>query len=263
MSSNKYTPEEIFNMVMDYIDECIADNQMSSTDVREIMWKDTGIPFSDFNVILKTLNYTYPSLTKYISARRAYLALAHAVKNPGQSMESIANFFGYSGNSVFSREIKNHFNLMPKEARKQNYIPPDNKLSFTNHAEEASSKKSNKEENNMEEKIYEAFKESRIDYYIHLMESIDDTYNVLDGNSIHLISQLADMYDVSVYDLGSAISNTIFDLKTSQELSPKVEHCMDLGITSKEELDELCEFYDCKYYELNDFLVDNYRESKH
>lgn len=258
--SSKYTPEAIFNMVMDYIDECITDYQMSSADISDKMLESTGIHSSEFNKILKNLNFTYPSLSKYIPARRAYLALDHTIKNPTQSIQSIANFFGYADSSIFSREVKKHFKITPSEARKQKYIPHDNKLSFTNHKE--STKNYIKEENNMNEDIYEALKDNRIDYYIQLMESINDTYNVLDGNSIHLISQLADMYDVSVCALSDAIADTIFDLKTSQELSPKVEHCMDLGITLKE-LNEVCEFYDCKYYELNDFLIDHYRELKH
>ena len=259
--SNKYSPEKIFNMVMDYIDECIF-QQMSTPDISKTMWKETGIHSSEFNTILRVLNYTYPSLSKYIPFRRACLALDHAIKNPNQSMQSIANFFGYADSSIFSREIKKHFGITPSDARKQKPDNNDNKLSFTNNEEEMS-KNYDKEEDNMKEGIYEALKESRIDYYIELIDNINDTYNLLDGNAIHLISQFADMYDVSVCDLGSAISNTIFDLKTSQEFSPKLEHCMDLGVTSEKELDEICEFYGCKYYELNDFLVNHYRKIKH
>lgn len=258
--SNKYISEKIFNMVMDYIDECIF-QQMSTPDISKTMWKEMGIHSSEFNIILKVLNYTYPSLSKYIPFRRAYLALDHAIKNPKQSMQSIANFFGYADLSIFSREIKKHFGVTPSDARKQKPDNKDNKLWFTDHEE--MSKNYDKEENNMNEDIYEALKESRIDYYIELIDNINDTYNLLDGNAIHLISQLADMYDVSVRDLGGAISNTIFDLKTSQEFSPKLEHCIDLGIASEKELDEICEFYSCKYYELNDFLVNHYRELKH
>ena len=44
-------------------------------------------------------------------------------------------------------------------------------------------------------------------------------------------------------------------------LSPKTEHAIDLGLQSEEELDKICSFYDCKYYDIDRIMVRLYKES--
>jgi hypothetical protein len=43
-------------------------------------------------------------------------------------------------------------------------------------------------------------------------------------------------------------------------LPPRVEKAIDCGISSDEELGKICDYYNCKYYDLDTFMVDAYRK---
>lgn len=43
-------------------------------------------------------------------------------------------------------------------------------------------------------------------------------------------------------------------------ISARIEKAIDCGISSEEELEKICEYYNCKYYELSETMVKEYRK---
>lgn len=76
------------------------------------------------------------------------------------------------------------------------------------------------------------------------------------------IAALADKLGVSVYRFMDGCFNLVIDAQSDPDyLSPEVETAIDLGISSSDELEQICRYYDCKYFELNSFMVDYYRQN--
>lgn len=46
------------------------------------------------------------------------------------------------------------------------------------------------------------------------------------------------------------------------DLSEQDEAAIELGIKSEEELEKICEYYQCKYYDLDEWMVEKYYENK-
>ncbi len=76
------------------------------------------------------------------------------------------------------------------------------------------------------------------------------------------IAALADKLGIPVYGFMNSCFDSIIDAQSDPEyLSPEVETAIDLGISSPSELEQICQYYDCKYYELNGFMMDYYRQN--
>lgn len=60
----------------------------------------------------------------------------------------------------------------------------------------------------------------------------------------------------------NACFDIIIDYKSALDyLEPELETAMDLGI-SKEEMKEICDYYNCKYYQLTRIMVTIYHKQK-
>jgi hypothetical protein len=82
-----------------------------------------------------------------------------------------------------------------------------------------------------------------------------------------LFITLAERIDVPAASLMEAC----FDLKIEKEdshigdwysLSEQDKVAIELGIKSEEELEKICEYYQCKYYDLDEWMVEKYYENK-
>ena len=43
-------------------------------------------------------------------------------------------------------------------------------------------------------------------------------------------------------------------------IPPDVEAAIDAGAESTEEMEKICEFFQCKYYDVDSFMVESYRK---
>ena len=76
------------------------------------------------------------------------------------------------------------------------------------------------------------------------------------------MAELAEKLGVSIYRFMDNCFDLVIDAQSDPEyLPPEVETAIDLGISSSSELEQICQYYDCKYFELNSFMVDYYRQN--
>ena len=265
----KYTPEKIFNTVMDFIDEEIM-AQATNSEITKNMVEETGITTTDFNKILKNLNYPYMSLALYISARRANLAIRYLLDNPNKSIQYVSDIFGYSEASAFSRDIRKKYKFSPTEARHNHITVPDNKMSFLSSEEKVYAEKpadapeptksSEKENDNMNDDIYAEMAEQRAEYLLDIMWDVNETRDYpLDMGTIEIICDLADRFDLPANMFCHDFSEKLFDLFTSdmEFERPSLETCKRLNI-EKEEMKKICKLFGCKHYELTQGVVELY-----
>lgn len=76
------------------------------------------------------------------------------------------------------------------------------------------------------------------------------------------IAGLAYELEIPVYILMNRCFDVIVDVQSNPDyLPPKIETAIDLGISSSSELEQICQYYDCKYFELNSFMVDYFHQN--
>ena len=76
------------------------------------------------------------------------------------------------------------------------------------------------------------------------------------------IADLADELEIPVYILMDRCFDVIVDVQSDPDyFPPKIETAIDLGISSSSELEQICQYYDCKYFEVNGFMVDYYHQN--
>lgn len=72
------------------------------------------------------------------------------------------------------------------------------------------------------------------------------------------MAALADKLGISVYRFIGSCFDSMIDAQSDPDyLFPEI----DLGISSSGELEQICQYYDCNYYELNSFMVSYYRQN--
>lgn len=76
------------------------------------------------------------------------------------------------------------------------------------------------------------------------------------------IANLANDLGIPVCTFMDSCFDLIIDVHSNPDyLPPKIETAIDLGISSSSELEEICKYYDCDYFELNSFMVNYYHEN--
>jgi hypothetical protein len=84
-----------------------------------------------------------------------------------------------------------------------------------------------------------------------------------DADTCYAISEVAERLEIPVEALIESCFDLMIDIHSSPDyLSPEVEAAVDCGISSESELKEICAYFDCKYYDLDSFMVNAYRTQK-
>lgn len=84
-----------------------------------------------------------------------------------------------------------------------------------------------------------------------------------DIDTSYTIADLAERLDVPVFALMEACFKLMAEVQADPHYFPnQVMAAMSLGIRSNEDLERICEHYACKYYELNEYMVERYYESR-
>ena len=79
-------------------------------------------------------------------------------------------------------------------------------------------------------------------------------------NTCHKIADLAEQLGIPFYALAEGCFNTMIDIRSAADfIEPDIEQAIDLGIGSYKELERICSYFECKYYELDSTMVDIYR----
>ena len=238
-----------FDIVMDYID---ANIHKDTEIIKKGIYRMIGYTSKTFGEFFSVL--TGISLHHYITVRKLYLAGQDLKFNTTRSIAEIALEYGYSEHSAFTRAIKTYFGCTPREIQKGETVLEDNKMNFSDFSQNTN-KKGILESWTAEECLND-YKMS----YIAEVETGSQQYG-LDLDVCYAIGDIAYQLGVPAYRL----IGKCFDLILEQQeapLSQEEEYAISCGIKSYEELQDICKYFQCEFYDLDKRMVDIYREQK-
>lgn len=241
-----------FDLVMDYIDENI--NRDTETIKRGII-DLIGINSNTFGHFFSVL--TGDKLGSYIRNRRLYYAAMELQNNSEKTIFDIALDYGYSDQSAFTRAFTTKYGFPPSDLRQKNvfYFLKNDKYRY----EDFDTQKINSRSNY----IWRQFE--RTGYLdglnLDFIENVEESRKKFgfDVDTGYAIADLAERLDVPVFALMEACFNLVEETKSEPDyFSNRIMAAIDLGIRSDSDLQKMCDYYSCEYYELNSFLVKEY-----
>ena len=241
-----------FDLVMDYIEENInLDFEDIKKGIRNLIGYNSNMFGNCFSVLCGETLY------HYIASRK----LAHAAEdlvNTERDIVDIALDY-YSEQSAFTRALKSFFNVTPNEVRQKKIDLCHRKYKLKDFCRDETNTQTQEIilllENNIPLRIAD------IDKQIEIYEAFNDY--VFDIDTVYAISDLAEKLEVPLFELMNACNDLYITIHSDPDyLPPEIERAIDCGISSDEELKEICEFYNCKYYDLDSAMVDYYHRQK-
>lgn len=247
-----------FDKAMDYID---ANIEKKIDDIKKGLVDDIRFNSNQFHYCLKIL--TNESLYDYIVARKLYYVSQDLIVNPEKRICDIAQDFGFSEQSALNRMIKTYYGCTPNDIRNGKATISNDKYSLSNLVQKNNDSRIDSIMERLEHDGYiTSFNLDYLEEIYYLAEefcfSIDTAYQ---------IAELAERIDVPVSNLMDACFNLRVEHQGScigdwADLSEQDEAAIELGIKSEEELEKICEYYQCKYYDLDEWMVEKYYENK-
>ena len=239
----------IFDDVMDYIDENI---KCKYTDVKKGIHTNFAYTDMDFNKFLSIATRGSTTLNKYFLRRKLYFVSKELVNKPNMPISDIAYEFNYSEQSSLNRDMKKHYSTTPTEIQKSRTPLPDEKMHFKDFDV-------NKYEwgKRLKDTIDDC---CDLDYFEQFIEATND-YG-FDFTTCCAISEISERLEIPFGCLLNTCFDLMIDCHSSEDyLEPRIEKAIDCGITSDEELEKICDYFECEYYELNPFMVESYRKN--
>ena len=245
-----------FDLVMDYIDENI---QKDTETIKNGIINLIGINSATFGKYFTVL--TGDTLGSYIRSRRLYYAAKALQHETNKTICEIAGDFGYSEQSAFTRAFTTKFGFSPGDLRQKNvhYFIENDKYLYEDFNPQAPESRS--------DHIWRQFERTGMIggddlVFIESVEAGQKEFG-FDIDTSYTIADLAERLDVPVFALMEACFDLVTDVKSDPDYIPRqVMAAMSLGIRSDEDLEKICEHYACKYYELNEYMVERYYESR-
>lgn len=193
------------------------------------------------------------SLFLYIKMRKIFFICRKIKENPTYPLNHLALDFGYSAESAMSRDFRHIVDFTPKQVLKENKSAPDNRINLTVTRTESVSE--------MEEIILN--KEALREEFIEIPDEFIDIQNEFgfSMDTCNMIAELAERLGMPLYQFASSCFDQMVSFQSDSDyIRPEIEKCIDLELTSEAELKAICEFFDCKYYEVDRRMVWFYRD---
>lgn len=243
-----------FDIVMDYIDANILQDVET---IKKGIYTLIGYNSLTFGNCFSVL--TGQTLFHYINERKMYFAAQSLKENIDRPIADIALEYGYSEQSAFSRAFKSFCKVTPLEIRKGNVTVSDNKYKLADICD------NNQSTDDRITCIFKEFEEtgdlSMPSWrYMHAMGEVSQTC-IFDIDTCSAIFELAERLEIPFMWLLRSCENILIDIDSDPDyLSLKDQTAIECGIHSDEELEKICDFYNCKYYDLDEFMVKAYRD---
>ena len=247
-----------FDKAMDYID---ANIDKKIEEIKKGLVDDIRFNSNQFHYCLKIL--TNESLYDYIVARKLYYVSQDLIENPEKKICDIAQDFGFSEQSALNRMIKTYYGCTPNDIRNGKVRISNDKYSLSDLVQK-----------NNDSRIDSIMERLEHDGYVTSfnLDYLEEIYYLAEEfcfstDTAYQIAELAERIDVPV----SSLMNACFDLRAEHQgscigdwadLSEQDEAAIELGIKSEEELEKICKYYQCKYYDLDEWMVEKYYENK-
>lgn len=246
--------KNVFDAIMDYIDDSV---KLSYEEISRGIYEISGYTDLDFGKFLSILSAGKIGLHNYFLKRRMYFISKELVDDPSKSIADIAQEYGYLEQSSLSRAVKQCYGITPGKIRKEKLEMKNEKLQLSDFI------KDNYENNN---RLCIALKNEIGDtcnndfgYFESFIHAIDE-YG-FDTATCCAISEISERIEVPFSILLNTCFDTMIDVHSQNDyISPRIEKAIDCGISSEEELEKICEYYNCKYYELSETMVKEYRK---
>lgn len=221
--------------------------------VRKI-YAETGFCDQDYNKFIAVITSGELTLREYIRKRRLYFAVCDMISNPDKTLAFIAQEYDYSDQSAFTRAVKAEYRETPAELRKSKKKIPDNRFSLENYI-------SNSSRLNSVIKRFETDNLSNTDWqyfekFIHATDELG-----FDTSTCCLISKLSEKLSIPFgHLLEQCFEMAIhYEENKDEKINEIIDVMSELQIESQDELDDLCRYYDCKWYELTFVMVKMYQ----
>lgn len=243
-----------FDKAMDYID---ANIEKGIDEIKKGIVEEIGYNSYQFNYCIKIL--TNDSLYDYIVSRKLYFVSQALLENREKKICDIAQDFGYSEQSALNRMMKTYCGCTPNDIRNKGIRIPNDKYSLAYFQEKTNDLRL--------EKIIE---ELEYDGYISCFNTdyLEEVYSSagefgFSVDTAYQIAELAERLEVPVADLMEACFNLRIDFESQKnadfgDLPENAVISMHLGIKSNEDLEKICAYYQCKYYDLDEWMVEKY-----
>ena len=245
-----------FDLIMDYID---ANINLKPDEIKKGMFAETNVNSKSFSQCLLTLADI--TLHHYIICRKLYFASEELYNNPDANIVDVALEY-YSDQSSLTRVMKAYYNCTPGEIKAGLKRIPDEKLKLDDFSE--------KRNESRIEQIFQMIEDHGMigGYNLECLEAVEraTTEYGFDVDTVYAIANLAEHLEMPIPMLIEACAEIYrdyqMDVQSGNILPLEVDLAVDCGISSDEELKEICGFYNCTVYDLDSFMVHLYRENK-
>lgn len=245
-------PTELFEEIMVYIDEHV---KKPSDEIKQGFARKYGL---DSNAFGKVFNFiTNDTLTRYIRRRKLYFASRDLRLSPEINISDIAFTYGFSDQPAFTNAFRTEFGITPYNARLAGHVCANNRCRLESYLlperPNTVSLLDNAFNTYEEHGCLMGFKAKYLEDFIELSNEYD-----FDVDTCYAIAELAERLDVPLCSLFSLCFDAYVDART--DIDHNVEIAIDLGLSSKDEIDEICRFHNCEYYDLDCFSVASFRK---
>lgn len=241
-----------FDIVMAHIEEKVT---MPTEEIKREIPKLIGRYSRAFNESFSLL--TGYTLDYYIKQRRLHYAARELVVSRNKPICDIALEYQFSDQAAFSRAIKEKYNLTPSEIRKNCSLFNEERFYLEDFVGKKAETQVAKILRNME--IYDSIPYQDVELMLEI-ERLNDDYG-FDVDTCYQIADLAERLEVPIGYFGKCCFDVAVDVNSDPRNIPSdVEFALKLGINLDEELDAMCKFFKCEYYELDEEKVCIYRK---
>lgn len=252
-----YMKQNKFDTVMDYIDANITEE---TDNIKKGIYNEIGYNSNTFGNCFSIL--TNKTLFHYINERRAFLAAQELIIDKDKTIGDIAMEFGYSEQSSFSRDIKRYFGCTPKDIQKGKKTISDNRYNLRDLCEknkESTNTRTQRILHDLETKGTLSPQNWELFGYL---EFASDEFG-FDIDICYEIADLAEKLEIPPERLirGCYEMQLEEELQSDGQISPKEKVCIYYDIEF-EELEDVCRYFNCKYYDIDYGMVEIYKNQQ-
>ena len=248
-----------FDTVMDYIDANITEE---TDTIKKGIYNEIGYNSNTFGNCFSVL--TNKTLFHYIHERRAFLAAQELINNGDKKIVDVALEYGYSEQSSFSRDIKRYLGCTPKEIQKGKKTISDNRYNLKDLCEKNKESTNTRTQRILHDLETKGTLSSRDWNLFGYLEFASDEFG-FDIDVCYEIADLAEKLEIQP----ERLLRSCYELKLEEELrdegsidvSFREQVCLFLNIDF-EELDDICQYFECKYYDIDYGMVELYKNQQ-
>lgn len=238
---------------LEFIDKHITNKY---SDIMNALYSKTRHTQKEYATCFHML--TNMSLHRYVTERRIHFICEAIMEKPTYPIKHHALDFGYKNDTAMYKDFKDFAKFTPKSVITDGNMFPDNRISFEVITSGNTLQSSHQEETTMSQEVPATAPTYEIEPPEMFFEAMNDFGYSL--NTCHKIADLAEQLGIPFYALAEGCFNTMIDIRSAADfIEPDIERAIDLGIGSYKELESICSYFECKYYELDSTMVDIYR----